>query len=309
MVPADLTKPSYHRIRRAKYSPAQISDSDLGRFLGIQHSGEFSPPEITTVVRLTVQNFCSSGDDDVDVKHIPLKWAPLLDATTRRVVLHHATELWKETVSPTSRDLEVPLRDFHRVKWAALHRLQIPARYTHVLIDECHDLAKPMLQILDDSPQAVISLGDEYQNLRGTSQERSNVIRQRAVTHAIRSGVLIEPVVNPIIMCTRVGPSNRSVATRLAKQEIAYYENPRIPEQPTAILVNDHWGLFEWSQRLAQAGVEFELLRSPKDLTMFVNDCIELHRQGTRPRHRELVQFASWAAVEIATTIIPASTA
>jgi hypothetical protein len=45
----------------------------------------------------------------------------------------------------------------------------IDSRYTHVIVDEAHELSAPMLAVLDRSPQSIIALGDELQNLNGLS--------------------------------------------------------------------------------------------------------------------------------------------
>lgn len=297
MIPPDLTNPVNRHMGRTNYSLAPMADDDIVRHLGIQPSSEFLPREIVKAVRSTVAGYCYSDHDEIGANHIPGWCAYSFDEATRMVVLHYAAELWKAILLPPSRDFQPPVRGYHRVKWAALNRWQIPAHYTHVLIDECHDLAKPMLQILDCSPQAVISFGDEYQNLQGRPQQRSNIIRHRAVTHSVRSGHLIESVVNPIIAAHPGKTKLQFHGNPLHKTQIAYYDKPQVPEQPAVILVSDTWELFEWAQRLALENVDIELLSRGDDLGMFVNDCIELYQQGTRPRHRELFRFGGWEAV------------
>ena len=297
MIPPDLTDQINRRMTRTNYSSATMSDDDVVRHLGIHSSGGFLARDLVRAVRGAVVGFCHSGDDEIYAGHIPDWCAYLFDEPTRRIVLHHATELWKAIISPLPRGFQPPVRGYHRVKWAALNGWKIPTLYTHVLIDECHDLSKPMLQILDSSPQAVISLGDEYQNLRGRPQLRSNDIRQRAVTCSVRSGQLIEHVVNPIIAAHPGGTKLPFHGNPLNKTEIVYYDKPQIPDRPAVILVGDTWGLFEWAQRLATENVDFELLSSRDGLNVFVNDCIELYQHGTRPRHGELFRFGSWDAV------------
>lgn len=294
MAPKDLTNPTSFRMSQRTYSPLPISDEVLIKHLGIHSSGKFRPREIVKIVRRTVRSYCYSGDAEFDAKHIPREFGADLDDTTRTVVLHHATELWKATLLPPSREFQPPLRGFHRVKWTALNGLQIPARYTHVLIDECHDLATPMVQIVDSSSQAVISLGDEYQNLYGRPQRRSGFVRQRTVTHSVRSGHLVESVVNPLITAHPGATKLPFHGNPFNKTEVCYYHRLMIPEKPATILVGDSWGLFEWLQRLAAEGADVELLSNQRELDLFVTDCLELYRHGTRPRHGQLFRFASW---------------
>ena len=297
IVPPDITVSAFSRMRGKGYSRAQMSDDSIARGLGVYANGRFSPANIVQAARGTVGGYCYSGDDELNASHIPDWCISSFDDETIDLVLHYASEFWSAIVSPASADFQPPVRGYHKVKWAALNRLQIPAHYTHVLIDECHDLPKPMLQILDCSPQAVITFGDEYQNLRGRSQQRADSVRQRPVTHSVRSGRLIEQVLNPIISAHPSKIKLPFVGNPERKTELVYYDEARVPPDPVCILVADIWGLFEWAQRLANQGVEFELLRSQADLAMFVNDCIELYQRGTRARHGALFRFDTWHAV------------
>lgn len=294
MTPQDLTDPINFRMSRPYSASAPISDELVIRHLGIRPSDTLRERELVIVVRGTVAGFCYSDDVDLEERHIPARHLSTLDAAARRSVLHHASEFWKAILLPPSRDFQPPVRGEHRIKWAALQGWRIPSRYTHVLIDESHDLDRPMLQILDISPQAVISLGDEYQNLQGRPQRRAVVVRRRAVMSSVRSGQLIEGVVNPIIVAHPGATKDPFLGNPLQRTEIVYYDRPNIPEHPAAILVSNTWGLFEWAQRLAAQNLDFELLSSRQQLNLFVNDCIELRRHGTRPRHGEIFRYGTW---------------
>jgi hypothetical protein len=298
VIPADLTDPSYRRMRRRDSSHAMLADETLARHLGVHASGGVSPAGIVRIVRSTVSAFCRSGAAEIGVEHIP-RSAPVLDPSTRLLVLHHATELWKTTVLPTSREFRPPLRDYHRIKWAALKGWRIPDKYTHVLMDECHDLPQALLQLVEASAQAVITLGDEYQSLKVRAQHRSPAVRERRLTVSVRSGRLIEGIVNPIIAAhpgrTKL-PFHGSPVRQLT---VHYYDRAEVPHGAVLLLVNDEWGLFEWAQRLAEKG-DFELLSSAPRLGMFVSDCIELHRHGIRPRHGALYRHGSWESLAAA---------
>ncbi len=296
VIPRDATDPVSFRMRGRRGSRTTPPDDEVIRGLGIRSSGRFSPQELVRVVRGIVWSFCHSGDGEIGEEHVPGEYAIALDATARQVTLHHATEFWKAILLPRSRDFSPPARSYHRIKWASLNDWPIPSYYTHVLIDECHDLAKPMLRILDRSPQAVISLGDEYQNLQGRPAWRSSVVRQREVTRSVRSGTHVESVVNPIIASH---PGNTKLPFQgnpFNRTEISYYDSAEIPERPAVVLVGDEWGLFEWAQRLAQKS-DFQLLSNAVGLNTFVNDLIELYVHGTRPRHIELFRFGTWDTV------------
>lgn len=297
IIPQDLTNRTNRNMRNISSSRATMSDDEVIRHFGILPSGKLSPHFIARASRGTLFGFCHSEDYIIQLSHIPNWCVSSLDETTKQVVLHYAAELWEEIINPTSKNFKPHIRGYHRIKWAALNGWQIPRRYTHILIDECHDLAKPMLQILDRSTQAVISLGDEYQNLQGSSQQRSHIIRHREVTHSVRSGRSIENIVNPII---DIHPGKTKVPFHgdpLNNLEITYYNKPQVPDKPVTILVSGMWGLFEWAQRVASKDFNLILLSDIKNLNMFVNDCIELYHRDIQPRHGKLFRFKDWDEV------------
>jgi hypothetical protein len=295
VIPPDLSDPGAMRMRHRDRSQAMPSDESLARYLGVHAGGGLSAAGIAGIARGIVGAFCRSDAPEIDSGHVPLG-APALDSATRLVVLHHATELWKATVEPTSREFRPPVRDYHRIKWAALNGLQIPARFTHVLMDECHDLPRPLLQLVERSPQAVITLGDEYQNLQARPQYRGPGVRERRFTKSVRSGQVIEDIVNPIIGSHPGRTKLPFQGSPFSQLEIFYYDKVEVPVGPLVVLVNDEWGLFEWSQRLAEKG-EFALLSSRQGFDMFVSDCIELHQHRTRPRHGALYRYSTWESV------------
>jgi hypothetical protein len=296
MLPDDLTDPVARRMLRTNFPPEPTPDEEIVRHLRVHPSGPFSSRQIVKAARETVHTFCLSNNEEIAKQHLPRDrvW---FEAACREVVLHHATELWQAILEPPVREFQPRVRDHHRVKWAALNGLEIPARYTHILIDECHDVVRPMLQILDRSSQPTFSLGDEYQNLEDHAHKRAVPLRQREVTHSVRSGKRVEDLVNSIV---GVHPDSGTAlpfrGDPLIRTEVSYYGKAFVPDRPAVVLVSDMWGLFEWSQRLAQS-VNFELLSDLHELNVFVIDCIELYRNGITPRHIELFRFTRWEAV------------
>ena len=65
----------------------------------------------------------------------------------------------------------------------------------------------------------------------------------------MRSGQLIERVVNPIIAAHPGRTKFPFHGNAFNRTEIAYYDKPEVPDQPAVILVSDTWGLFEWRRR------------------------------------------------------------
>ena len=53
------------------------------------------------------------------------------------------------------------------IKRASLAGCSVPARYSHVIIDESQDVPASLLQIIERGRQVLITLGDEYQRAWG----------------------------------------------------------------------------------------------------------------------------------------------
>ncbi len=294
LIPEDHTTAANQNMRDKHNARATMSDDAIIRQLGVQASGNHSAQQLIKVIRATVFRFCQSVDTRIMQKHIPATHAKDLDATVCAVVHHFASKLWQTLLLPPTKDFKPPIKGYHKIKWAALHGWTIPARYTHVLLDECHDLPPTLLQILARSPQARSTLGDDYQNLSGQTLRQTSNIRIREMVHSVRSGTAVEDIVNKIIVAHPSSMKAQFKGNTLSALDVDIYEKPAVPETPALILVNDNWGLFEWVQRLASQNINPQLKSSHADLNRFVQDCFELKRGGGSARHGELFRFKSW---------------
>lgn len=276
------------------YSRSTMPDGEIIRHLGLRDSGSIKAMQLVKAVRATLFRYCQSDDDEIDVTHIPRSYQGVLDAATQGAVSQYASRFWRSILLPPTKDFTPQVRAYHIIKWAALNRCVIPNEFTHVLIDECHDLPAPINQILSNSPQARISLGDDYQNLSGGKTNSSMLIRQREMHHSLRSSHQVEGLLNPIILAHPSQVNATFYGNRMNRLALEYYEKASVPSEPTLVLVNDLWGLFEWTQRMASGQLTINLLSNAIDLDTFVQDCIELYSNGTRARHGELFRYASW---------------
>lgn len=279
----------------------QVSHGQVAQWLNLGAIAHFSPNEVASICVRAVASYCNTSAHDIDFVHLPIAIASQLNVVDQSVLLEAVSLYWRELTRPSEAHIRLPIRGYHRIKLLSLTGEVLDTQYTHIIVDEGHDIATPMLQILDRSPQAVITLSDELQNLNGMAPPRSDVIRQRALAQSIRLGKQVESVVNPLIQA-HPGATKELFAGRADHcTNVQHYTGWQIPQRPTTIIVADEFDLFAWFQRLSHAGASFRLSRATfKDFMTFAQDCIELYSQGTRPRHGLIFRYASWDALSSA---------
>src|SRR5690554_4913977 len=276
----------------------QVSHAQVVQWLNLPAIAYLSAEQVASICVRTVASFCNTNADSIDVVHLPAGIASNLVPVDIAVLLETVRRYWSELVQPSEPHIRLPIRGYHRIKLMALTKEVLDQQYTHIIVDEGHDIPTPMLQILDRSPQAVITLSDELQNLSGLPPERRDGIRQRSIAQSVRLGKQVEQVVNPLIQAHPSAVKERFSGRADHCTHLHYYSGWHIPNQPTTLIVADEFDLFAWFQRLTHAEASFRLFPSTfKDFMIFAQDCIELYSRGTRPRHGLIFRYASWDAL------------
>lgn len=290
--------PRYRKPGKRALPRHQVSPREVAARLGFHPIGKFSTAQVASMCAQAVAAFCQTNDLEVGIQHIPRR--TVLSIVDQSVFLQYANELWRQTIEPTTPEYELPLRVYHRIKHMTLVREAIiPGDFTHIIVDEAHDLPKPLASFLDRCHQPVITLGDAFQKLDGNYFERSGALRKQEIYSSVRAGRQIESVINPLIekhpiIRSGVIEGNTNFDTR-----VTFYDRPEIPSGRVTILVDSEWGLFEWFQRLGHAGARFSLLQGAvSSFRLFITECISLYNKGSRPTHSALYRFASWSSLQ-----------
>ena len=290
--------PGYRKPGKRGLARHQVSPREVASRLGFLAIGKFSPGQVASICAQAVAAFCQTTDREVGIQHIPRRIS--LGVVDQSVLLQYANELWRQTIEPTSPHYDLPVRIYHRIKHMTLFcEPVIGGGYTHIIVDEAHDLPRPLADFLDRCTQPIITLGDAYQKLDGRYFERSGALRKQEINSSVRAGRQIESVINPLIenhpvLHAGVIEGNSSFDTR-----VIFYDRPEIPKGKVTILVDSEWGLFEWFQRLGHAGARFSLLQGAvSSFRLFITECITLYHKGVRPTHSALYRFASWSALQ-----------
>jgi hypothetical protein len=284
--------PLRDKIRAA--ANRRFSAPSVAERLNISSLGNLSGEQIVRALRPALNKFCLSTDRSVTANHLPATLLASLSAGQQQLLVALANQLWSAMIDLDRQDLAIPVTGWHRLKQIALLGLHIPPAYQVVVIDEGHDLIGPMVEILDNSPQVVITLGDQFQNLQGRPVSHAASIRHREMTLSLRAGPQLAEYLNPLIYAhpdVRVEPFIGNVEKETV---IAEYPAGQFPPEPAAILVADEWGVFDWLIRNRQQGKGAAVAKSV-ELGTFLEDCLSLYTGLATPQHARLAGYRSWA--------------
>ncbi len=297
---ANLIIPSDYRRRTGKGEANKYFDEQFfAEEFKIYPIATYSRQQLVNMIFQTVKNFCLSVDRVISELHLPY-WFQVDDSCSaaqhqmaKTLVVAVAGKVWEKVLHPTT-GFRPQLWGYHQVKMAALLGLTIPAKYTHIIVDESHDLSPPMLQILDASPQTCVSLGDCYQNLEGVQNHRLLNVHERTMTHSFRTGKALNDLLNPLILSHPFNVKDPFYGDPEIHAVVDYYKKAVVPDAPTCILVADEWGWLEWILRVTGKGKKFCVIGDIDPLDQFVTNIIDLKEQGKRPSHWGIARFASW---------------
>ncbi|MFJ3485755.1 hypothetical protein ACIPL1_20530 [Pseudomonas sp. NPDC090202] len=274
-----------------------VDDGQIAQWLNLPAVGPLHPRQVAWICRNTVHSYCLSPLAEISSRHLPSLGYSASPADIA-VLLQCSRRLWDETVRPSAPHIRLPIRNSHRIKFLSLTSEVIPEDYHHIIIDESHELTAPMVQILDRSPQAVITLGDDFQQLSGRAPRHGGFIRQRFMTQSIRAGKQMAEVLDPLIQKHPSDTKEGFVGRAPYPTRIIGHGVMPIPDKPTTILVANEWGLFAWFRRLSEAGTGFQLpARTLEHLTLFVKGVDLLYHEDLRPQHRLIFRYAYWDAL------------
>ena len=302
IMPKNLLDPTLQRLRHRSRLGHKLLPEQVAAYFGLAEIGQLTAVWLARAAIQTVSRYCFSDQEIVNDTHLPAwfrRWRESPRSPTGAMqtatVITTAEALWREILTP-SPGFDPPVWVDHQIKYCALHGITLPSSFTHVIADESHDLSPAVRKILDSSPQACLTLADEYQNLSGSVPARKEH-RSRELTLSHRAGQPLEQIVNPILSVHRIKPKALFVGNTQIPTEVRYYKVASLPEEPATIVVSNNWSMWAWLRHMDEKGVDFSLLGHDRDLDRFVVDCIELFHRGIRPRHWELRNYTTWDRV------------
>ncbi|WP_223532821.1 MULTISPECIES: hypothetical protein [Pseudomonas] len=275
-------------------SRLSLSYSELAERVGLSPIGNRSASQVAALCWSVIFKFCMSKDLCITSRHIPQDQTRWLSPIDQEIVAAAAAKLWYKM---TQLDLEapsLPVRGYHRIKQMSLGGLYVPDGIDTVLIDESHDLTAPMVELLDKSPQTVISLGDQFQNLEGRYVPHKAMIRHREMATSLRAGPALVGYINPLIEIFPGASALPFTADRAKEMVVEEYPADSFPPESTVILVADDWGVFDWLVRSREMGQGAAVVDWNNNFELFLDDCLNLFMSNEKPRHGAIARYRTW---------------
>ncbi|WP_439870090.1 hypothetical protein ACTACT_04845 [Pseudomonas syringae] len=239
-----------------------------------------------------LKRYCHSRDHSLSAKHLP-HFKQALSNLDARVLLEYSSRLWSYLEANPAWGSRTGFEGLLMIKRASLAGCVVPARYTHVLIDESQDVPASLLQIIERGRQVLITLGDEYQQARGEIVKRKREVRQSDVSYSVRSGRNVERLVNPLICLHSEKSKVPFEGARDADVGIEHYPQGFVPPEGCVVLTASRWDTMKWVIQMHDANCAFSFpdKAAQQDLELFMTTAIELFK----PQYYSVERSAEWS--------------
>ncbi|MEE4150101.1 hypothetical protein [Pseudomonas viridiflava] len=271
-----------------------LSYYSLAEKAGLSSIGNRTAPRVAALCWSVIAKFCFTNDPRITTRHIPRDQIRGLSSSEQEVVAATAATLWFKMTNFGEEVDPLPVRGYHRVKQMALAGLYLPESIDTVIVDEGHDLSAPMVDILDRSPQTVITLGDQFQNLQGRYIPHNAMVRHREMSVSLRAGPALTDYINPLLAEFPDANALPFVADKAKDTIVAEYRADLFPSEPSVILVADNWGIFDWLIRNRDFSQGAAVIDWTGEFEPFLQDCLDLYLHDKRPSHGAIARFQSW---------------
>lgn len=246
--------------------------------------------------------YSGSRDYSLGAGHLP-HFQQALSSTDTQVLLEYASRLWSYLDANPAWAGRGDFATLLMIKRASLAGSVVPARFTHVLIDESQDIPASLLQIIERGKQVLITLGDEYQQVKGATVRRTREVRKSDLSYSVRSGRNVERLVNPLISRHSAKSKVYFEGARNADVGVEHYPEGFVPPDGCAVLTASRWDTMRWAMQLEQANCAFSLpdKAAQADLQLFMTTAITLFKPAFYSRdqagHADFNELLDWRQV------------
>lgn len=246
-----LSRPS------GKYVNVAGTSSEIAKYYDIQDFACGETPvlanTVASLVKMTVNKYQNSADEDLDSKMLPIYEIKLLEKAHEGLntkalglqVVSYAKRLWADRTNPFS-----PVLAYHDT-YLKLYQLSKPVlEYDIIYVDEAQDLNPVTLDILQRQTQSkVVYVGDKYQSIyafRGAVNALESICAPtKYLSQSFRYGQAIADVATWIIggnvrILGNDGIASSIETVELTKCTMIFRTNGALLETAVSLLANKH---------------------------------------------------------------------
>lgn len=301
---------AYALLKRSRFQPAGRSARPptrqaLALELNVLGFRGYDAQATLTLCLKVLERYCSSKDYSLSAAHLP-HFQQALSSVDAKVLLEYSSRLWTYLDSTPAWDSQVGFETLLMIKRASLAGCVVPARFTHVLIDESQDIPASLLQIIERGKQVLITLGDEYQQAKGATVKRTREVRQSDISYSVRSGRNVERLVNPLISRHSAKSKVYFEGARDADVAVEHYPENFVPPEGTVVLTATYWDTMKWVMRIHDGNCAFSFpdKEAQEDFQHFITTAIALFKpayysieQIANGAHTNFSELADWRQV------------
>ncbi|WP_455922892.1 hypothetical protein [Pseudomonas putida] len=267
----------------------------LAEQTGLGAIGRRNAAQVAALCWRIIAKFCETPDTRISLDHLPTEQAVWIAPAERQLLALMAEKLWFRLKTLNIDAPMLPIRGYHRIKQVALQGLFVPETLRTIIIDEGQDLSPAMVDFLNRSPQSVITLGDQFQNLDGRYVAHHASIRHREMAVSLRCGLSLVDYVNDLIELYPQADTLPFTADKTRQTVVTRYRADAFPDEPCVILVADEWGLFDWLIRSRDQGRGAAVIDWDHSLEAFMEACLNLCLYDQPAPHGPIARYSTWA--------------
>lgn len=283
------------RFYRHRLDAHPVRSRELATILGLSAPMRheklvLEPFQLARLVMNTVNQFCTTTDQEVTVRHIdyPLLVADNADAqaAAAEIVLPHAKRAWLDLQEPNSR---LPFTHDHYLK---MWQLDSPTlRCDFLLFDEAQDADPVIADVVDHQDHAQrVYVGDSAQAIygwRGAVDAMSQIrdAQRLRLTQSFRFGPVIAAEANKWLAA--LNSEMRLTGLQGASSRLTTLSTPN------AVLCRSNSGCLDELIDSLNAGIRTALAGGSRDLQSVAQAANNL-AHGRRSDHKMFAGFSSW---------------
>ncbi|MGY4495370.1 hypothetical protein [Pseudomonas sp. TE3610] len=300
---------AYALLKRSRFVPSGkpvrlLTRQALAMELNILGFRSYDAQATLSVCLKVLERYCSSRDYSLSAAHLP-HFQQALSPLDAKVLLEYSSRLWTYLDATPAWAGQGDFATLMMLKRASLAGCVVPARFTHVLIDESQDIPASLLQIIERGKQVLITLGDEYQQVKGATVQRTREVRRSDISYSVRSGRNVERLVNPLISRHSAKSKVYFEGARNADVGVEHYPQGFVPPEGCVVLTASRWDTMKWLMQLhdAHCAFSFPTKAAQDDLQHFMTTAIALFKPGyyslesDKGGHADFDELLDWRQV------------